>query len=248
MPLLTTLVELVGGLLSHLAGGRANADGATVQLAELYRRHPLLQLFPVPRSQISEATFDLKFAIAEAPEAVVTLTPELRERLVGRLSALARGLVRNPLMPTALRDRADLDDAWAREWAARGPKLDDLIPASGSFDLHDASGRWADGLIELMQSCVTSTAGADGLGAFDHEARLRLHGEVAFGMVAAYQELRGQPPTGLPGNLKILVTAEDLEPIAPDRINTVQIKLTPSDRSWSVQEQDGHELTRLHAD
>lgn len=59
------LREVVGAILRDLAHARAMGDAFSRELSAEYEKDPLLRLFPVPRSEVRQATITLKFAVEE---------------------------------------------------------------------------------------------------------------------------------------------------------------------------------------
>ncbi|MEU5261143.1 hypothetical protein [Amycolatopsis sp. NPDC021455] len=88
---MTVLADLVAGLGAGLVAGRAQADRASVEIAELYRREPLLEGARVPRMVLSEVTVEAKFATVHVePDRVEVLvtTEELAKLAPDRLGVL----------------------------------------------------------------------------------------------------------------------------------------------------------------
>ncbi|MEO6446583.1 MAG: hypothetical protein ABIZ91_14875 [Gemmatimonadaceae bacterium] len=76
---MSTLGEILGGILKDITQSRAAADAVTRDYMELYARDPLLAQLPVPRMTIRDVTVTLRFAVdqqratspVEPPEATL---------------------------------------------------------------------------------------------------------------------------------------------------------------------------------
>lgn len=60
------LHHVVGAIMRDLARSRVAADVFSRNISRFYEQDSLLRVFPVPRTEISEVTIDLRFAIADA--------------------------------------------------------------------------------------------------------------------------------------------------------------------------------------
>ena len=59
------LSALLGSVLKELAQARYMADSYSCTLSELYESNAALRMFPVPRAEIEEAEFTLRFAVTD---------------------------------------------------------------------------------------------------------------------------------------------------------------------------------------
>lgn len=62
------LGDYIGHIISELTIARAQADGETVRLAELYAEHELLKHFPVPRLRLQETQLELPVLVLDVVE------------------------------------------------------------------------------------------------------------------------------------------------------------------------------------
>ncbi|OZH52484.1 hypothetical protein AFK68_24100 [Hydrocoleum sp. CS-953] len=60
---MTKLKHIIGAILSDISQARVISDNYSRDLRPLYKEDPFLKLLSVPRTDIKEATIDLKFAI-----------------------------------------------------------------------------------------------------------------------------------------------------------------------------------------
>lgn len=84
------LSEVLSGILRDVTKVRLEADKASAELVEIYRKDPVLQCFPVPRVEIRDLNIQLKFAFmgGEANEIAVDAKTlqELRDAVVSVLN------------------------------------------------------------------------------------------------------------------------------------------------------------------
>lgn len=61
---MSQLHHIVGAILRDIAQSRVTSDLYSREISQYYEKDSLLRLFPVPRSEIKEVEFDLKFAFS----------------------------------------------------------------------------------------------------------------------------------------------------------------------------------------
>jgi hypothetical protein len=224
-----TVEDLIGGLEAALAKAAASADVTSVGMAEIYQGDPLLRHIPAPQTRLLTLEVTLRMALGEAPrEAVLSdLQNDLRDlaaRLAGSAPVtgwLRPGLDLGELFAAAegvLRSR--LGGLFGTLEAAPGPVL--LDQAAQTIAVHVMSlvkrerrGRFFWGLLHVP-ACSPGVLQA------------RLKGEAAAGVDdivsrrLAQDALVGTAPGAMP---RLLVTAQDLNPIAPPAIGSMTLHL-----------------------
>lgn len=104
------LAELLSGILSDLTASRAVADAATRELAEAYRKDPILAQVPVPRVKIQDVTLKLRFAVGEHQTEEPTKFDEAGAATQWRkelTTGVVTNLLRDALQADRRRDQAD---------------------------------------------------------------------------------------------------------------------------------------------
>ena len=89
------LSALLGSVLKELAQARYMADNYSCALSELYENNPALRMFPVPRAEIEEAEFTLRFAVTDLVRAEGKLKHKVRETLGGHAVTIANAVLDN---------------------------------------------------------------------------------------------------------------------------------------------------------
>ena len=75
------LSALLGSVLKELAQARYMADSYSCTLSELYESNAALRMFPVPRAEIEEAEFTLRFAVTDLVRAEGKFRDKVKEIL-----------------------------------------------------------------------------------------------------------------------------------------------------------------------
>lgn len=140
------LGDYLGSLLEEVTRARVRADLEAVRVAEIYRSHPLLRNFPIPRVRLPQVEMDVPVLVSEAPEdehegpnggkidceslgksTVELLTSELRERglkpTARDLDAMTRKLVKTARHLEDTTEHAMLVDKMASEFCREIPTL-----------------------------------------------------------------------------------------------------------------------------
>lgn len=129
------LSALLGSVLKELAQARYMADNYSCTLSELYENNPALRMFPVPRAEIEEAEFTLRFAVTDLIRAEGKLKHKVRETLGGHAVTIASAVLDN---------LANLDGVKAY------PGWRDAVLAVGDEEQEDLRGAIVAGLLEGM--------------------------------------------------------------------------------------------------
>ena len=89
------LSALLGSVLKELTQARYMADNYSCKLSELYQSNPALRMFPVPRAEIEEAEFTLRFAVTDLVRAEGKLKDKVKEILSGHAANIAGAVLDN---------------------------------------------------------------------------------------------------------------------------------------------------------
>jgi hypothetical protein len=90
----TELSDVLGALMVALENAQATADHQTLAIGELYRRHELLQHFPVPRAYAAELEVELQFAVVErSPVAIDLDIPETQAMVASAARTVVRRVI-----------------------------------------------------------------------------------------------------------------------------------------------------------
>lgn len=267
------LEDVVGAVISQIGRARGQADAASLEVAAAYRDHPLLAAFPVPRLQLEEVTIDLRMAFATPgaePRAAVgermmmarvegaPETPSVD--LPRALSAIVADL---PDSDEGCREVADRHPGVRKTWNLKrdeiARKAAEVIPA-GRYDPETTAravasvvkdGFTATLLDKRARTSPDSTREFYAKHATGLESRLVERVRDLLARDAPSIAYPGRPPVSGgsplgPGGLDVLVTAQELEGIPPERIATVRLVLREADREWLREESpDGQVHARL---
>ncbi|MDE2784705.1 MAG: hypothetical protein OXK77_17260 [Gemmatimonadota bacterium] len=130
------LSALLGSVLKELAQARYMADSYSCTLSELYESNAALRMFPVPRAEIEEAEFTLRFAVTDLVRAEGKFRDKVKEILNRQATIIGKSV---------LNELAGLDVPNWREAVAE-------FRTAGTEDLHRAI---VAGLLEGMMPLVS---------------------------------------------------------------------------------------------
>jgi len=269
------LADVLGGLIGQIDRGRSQADLASVEVANVYRNHPLLRAFPVPKIRLDQLELDLKLAFASPPAGRGIFTPQARARVLDRISTLLRELPEaepdlrellrperpdrpespgpgpdRPERPETERRAVELDpeQVWGpgRDDAQR--RIGDVLPTGVEADavsLAAAASTIVRGALlgsvvrQEAQVPIARVRAFIARQADEFEDRLREQLRVIL-----EEEIARERPGD--GGLEVMITAEELHALPPDKVTSVRLTLRESDREWtSIEEAEGQVTDRL---
>jgi hypothetical protein len=244
---MANLHEVVGALINQIERGRAQADLGTLEIATIYRDIPLLSDFPIPKISLDQITIDLKVSVGSVPVPENYLSQAARAQVVEQVGARVLALHdQDPALKEMLHSDPELQKAWAgsREEVLRG--VAECIPEEGAVSPELV----ARNVGTVLRGKVTSLVTAPGL----KIQKLRLHTFVTERVPEVEKRFSGQvrdiiaavvreQPASL-RNMEVLVTTSELQSIPPDRITTLHLTFSESDRVWTQFETEKGEIIK----
>ena len=231
------LGEVIGAIMTQIDRGRSQADAAVLEVAQLYREHPLLRDFPVPRVTLDEVVIDLKVAVASSPAGHTRITPEAKTEALKLFDRLVTDLPENEPLLAQLREK---QPQFGEVWKSAGPEqimrtLGDLLPDDAEVDpkalalgVSAVISRQLTGVLVSEEAKVPVATVRTFVRQQLPEVENRLSSQIQEILVKTIQPV---PPA--PDRLDVLVTASELESIPPERITTVKLSLHEADREWT---------------
>jgi hypothetical protein len=243
------LDRVIGALISQIDRGRSQADMASVEVAQIYKEHPLLSSFPVPSMGLDEVVVELKMAIAEAPGRKGVLPREARTKALSELGRLVSAVIETeePLA-AAHRRYPGLGVAWESAHDRVMRKLSEVLPSETEVDSTCAAAAAAS-VIAAEVARTIMAPGARVAMATARELLAKHIPEIEERLVPRIEESIAQAVISQPvvgERVEVLVTASDLQPIPPEKITTVRLTLRESDRVWTqIETEDGEAKVKL---
>ncbi|HVZ41582.1 MAG TPA: hypothetical protein VHI13_20035 [Candidatus Kapabacteria bacterium] len=233
---MANLGDIVGAVISQVNRARCQADLVTVEIAQKYHQHPFLSTFPVPRFSLEEVVIDLKIAIAGTAAARHVMTSESRAMLLANLETYLAALPQTEPAVAALFSRLpDLRKSWPAGIPALIARIAPMNPINVEVDLESLS----DGIAATVRAQISAAVLASAVGlarAADRKANADLVANLNVDIESRIREMIAgavtQPATS-GDDLDVLVTASELQSIAPERITTLRLSLHEADRSWA---------------
>lgn len=243
---MVSLTEVTGALISQINKGRVQADMAVLDVAGIYKEHPFLSSFSIPRMTLDEVNVELKVAFAAGPSTRVSLTPESRSRVISR----ARKLVQEdlPAKYRYIQSLAQNREIWEPLNVTVEKELSELVVAEVEVKPESA----AIGVAALIQQRLMKavlhpkfTITKAGASKFVEEDVPHIEEYVKDEMKKVIAEvIASQPPPK--DRLDVLITAADLKEIPSERITVVKLTLRDSDLAWTqIETKDGKVEKRL---
>jgi len=242
---MVSLGEVLGALISQIGKGRSQADMATLEVAQIYKDHPLLSSFPVPRVSLDEVVIDLKMSISAAPAPGKVLTPKAKSEMLARLERIVSNL---PSTESSLKIICEKFPELSRVWKSAHPeiiqRLSELIPTEVEVEVKSI----AQGAASIIKGHLTNTM-------LSPEAKVRPTSAVDFlrkgaleietRLISQVQEIISKVLEAQPlakDRLDVLVTASDLQAIPPEKLMTLKLTLRESDQTWTQIETEKGEI------
>jgi len=242
---MASLGEILGALISQIGKGRSQADMATLEVAQIYKDHPLLSSFPVPKVSLDEIVIDLKMSISAAPAPEKFLTPKAKSEILAHLERIVDNLPKTESSLKAICEKfPELSQVWKSAHPEIVQRLSELIPTEVEVKAKSI----AQGLASIIHGHLTNTV-------LTPAAKVRPTSAVNFlkedalkietGLISQVQEiiskiLEAQPSTK--DRLDVLVTASDLQTIPPEKLTTLKLTLRESDQTWTQIETEKGEI------
>jgi hypothetical protein len=241
---MASLGELIGALISQIGKGRSQADIATLEVGKLYKDHPLLSGFPVPRLTLDEVVVDLKIAIATVPTPGRFITPKVKEEVLAQVKEIVNNIEKEPSFGTIKKEYSELQKVWKSTHEQIIQRVSEFIPD----DVEVETKSIAYGIALIIRGYLTSTMLSpdakvplkktqDFLNKDAPQIEIKLASQIQESILKI---LETQPP--VKDRLDVLVTASDLQIIPPEKITTLKLTLRESDRVWTQIETEKGEI------
>jgi hypothetical protein len=242
---MATLGDVLGALISQIGKGRSQADMATLEIAQIYKNHPLLSSFPVPRVTLDEVVVDLKVSISSAPLQSKALSPQAKSALVVQLANLVGNL---PNTDPSLKALSDKNPELSRVWKSAHPEMLQRLSGFIPTDIDVEAKSIAQGAASIIRGHITNIvlnltpkvrqiSAVDSLKTDVPEIETRLISQI---QEIISNVLNAQTTTK--DRLDVLVTASDLQAIPPEKLTTLKLTLRESDQTWTQIENEKGEI------
>lgn len=248
------LKTVIGGILGSVAEARSISDRASRELAVLYEKDPLMRAFPVPRVEIDNIDFDLKFVLQSDPDAMLQAQPSRAHDLVKLTASRVRSAVTAAIPERKLSNQLafprtrdyDLIGNIVEETTLNlilGPTVlavhtpsDDSVQVQ-TFDVHECAGRIAKELEEQQLATIKSDGVVERIAGLLEPIQKEHEKEVTLLRAAL-------PSTGI--RMNALFAYKDLVELPPSVLSTIKLTVNVRNYEWTqVGEQDGEPVRKL---
>lgn len=211
---MTTIGEVLGGIVRDIAQVRVLADRLAEETAETYAQTPLLSVLPIPRLGIKEVSLKLRFVVDTVAEADFEKEAEVAER------ALWKKELAEVIAPRLLGEPAD--SVVATKLVAGLGRA-----ALPKFALAAALKGDTAKLVRESTTFVTKNARLSG----GHAAKLRagLERELPNEIESLLNRFRDRIAASKRASLSVLVRKADLEKAAEQTIQELSVTLSLDD-------------------
>lgn len=211
------LGDFLGHLLGELTIARAQADGETLRLAELYAAHEFLKHFPVPRLRIEDAQLDVPVLVVGVEDSPGEAGPR------GGPSPADTALVFDGIVDQRL-TRLRLTEEQQNQVRGALSRQYQLLRRRQNMGL-DASG-----LAERLTKAMTSE-----LKALDvPEDDRKKVGEAVLTEAKVELQLKAVDPA----RVRVGVETSEIRDASPDSVLRISLKISEEAVEWSVLDQD----------
>jgi len=241
---MASLGEVVAALISQIGKGRSQADAATLEVAKMYKEHPLLSAFPIPKMTLDEVVIDLKVSIAAAPARKV-LTSQAKTEILAEMEKMTHDLLgAEPSLSKLNRKFSDLSAIMESAQPKLRERLSELLPEEREVEPKAI----AQAVASVIRGHLTDTVlSADpkvvnklSKDFLQRESPL-LEAKLASQLQASISKVLELQPMDTE-RLDVLVTASELQSIPPEKITTLKLTLRESDQSWTQIETEKGEI------
>lgn len=246
---MTNLGDVIGAIISQIDLGRTQADHATLDVANEYRKDARLSDFPIPRMSLDEVTIDLKVSLAAGPVSRNVLTQESRTEILKELEEKVGKLPKSDTtLATIFKEAPDLENEWKLKADQIIKKLSGIFQADTEISplaLSRISAATIRGSVSDTLRLPMTKAGkmsASRFGRLDEEKMESFLEAQTKELIEKHLSM--QPD--LTKRLGVFVTAAELEKIPPEKIATMRFTLHESDRSWTqYDDEKGKKVEKL---
>lgn len=243
---MVSLGEVAGALISQINKGRAQADMATLDVAEIYKDHPFLSSFSIPRMTLDELNIDLKVAFTAGPSSKVSLTPDSRAKMLDRVTKLIK--VDLPAKYRYVQSLAQDPAIWGPLNEAINKEISEIVPAEVEVKPESmTTGVTTSIQRHIVQGILHPTFKITraGAGKFVEEDIPHIEEFVKGEVKKIITEIvSSQPPPK--ERLDVLVTVSDLQNIPTEKVTTIRLTLKEADMAWTqIETKDGKTEKKL---
>lgn len=212
------LGDYIGHLLSELTLARAQADGETVRLAELYADHELLKHFPVPRLRLQETQLEIPVLVVNVDDSSEEFGPRGGPS-VADTALVFDGLIEKHIAPLNLTaaEHNQVRGALSRQYQLLRKRQHVGLDAGGL----------AERLSFVLSRQLTSLNVSE-------EDNKKIRATV---LAEAKEEL--QLKAASPSRIRVGVKSSELRDAAPESVLRISLRISEEAVEWSVLDQDG---------
>lgn len=245
---MASLGEVVGAFISQIGRGRSQADAATLEVAKIYKDHPLLSAFPVPRMTLDEVVVDLKLSIAAPPIAGRILTAKAKFEVLSQLEKKMKDLTSaEPSLRVICQKFPKLEEAWKSTYNQLVGRLSELIPTEVEVEPRTISLGAASIIREHVSNLMLTSdprrarIEITAIRKFVSEDAPKMENRLTSQIQEIISKvLEVQPP--MKDRLDILITSSELQTIPHEKLTTLKFTLRESDQTWTQIETEKGEI------
>jgi len=233
---MANLSDILGALIINIGRGRSQADMATIEVAEIYKKHPLLSSFPIPKVTLDEVVVDLKLAIKSGPEIKESITSEIKKEFIDRLNKIMVDTFNKDRTLVDLKKKfPKLQESWRSAPEQIVKIFSDSLPDDGEINTAAAvNSAVKDTMIYLINTLMAKEieVSMDQARDFLAKGAPQLEKRLYLQIYQNFQDILKERVV-VKDRLEVLVTAADLQVIPQEKITTLKITLRESDVSWT---------------
>ncbi len=246
---MASLGDVLGGILNQINKGRSQADVAALEIANIYKDHPLLSSFPIPRVTLEEVTIDLKMSIAQVPSKHNYFSPIVRSEIIRLLKTEITGLAeKEPQFGSFLSKSGEFNKLWQELQIQSLEKISGLIPLNSEADpqiLANSIATFLSNDISKIIARPETHLGINALREFSSKISPQLETNFKNRLLELINQILDVNKS-TQDRFEILVATEELEKIPPEKITTMKFSIKESDRSWTkIETEAGGMMDRL---
>jgi hypothetical protein len=233
---MANLSDILDDLITQVAKGRAQADMGTLEIANIYKDHPLLSEFPIPRMSLDKVDFEIKMSLASTTSSKTILTKESKLAIMNQFkTVLTTLIIEEPSLSKFINKSPKLQSTWDTKQDAVLKKLSNLFSTNTEIKTKSYAHATTSIIVNHILNTVTSPKSEietknirtfldKDVNSIENNLETRIEKIIDKSM---------QIQSADKGALEVLVTASELENINPEKITTVKLTLSESDRNWT---------------
>jgi len=245
---MASLHEVIGSFKTQIDRGRCQADLATLEIASIYKDHPLLSSFPIPKMTIDQVDLDLKLSIGSLSEPANYMNPQLKKEVTNQISQL---IAKIPNSENSLRDliskSSNFKHYWESDQTQIEEKISNLLPSEGAIDID----RLSISMATVIRSHIVDEL-LDPQKKIPVNDVLKYNKSQALTLEAGLKQKISEiitdvvKPSIIPDRMEVFITASDLQNIPLEKISTMRITFKQSDQVWTqIQKDQGESYYKI---